>query len=259
MIFIGFLFIARFMMSTNLSMMLQDFLINAQLISPQRVNPSARQDKGHDVMRASTVTFIGIARDQEKEMPNVLVQIEHLAKQFKASRAILVEAQSNDKTAAVLTQWAAASPSNRTAIINYFNISWDYELDGFFKGQKMPREGRIALTRNGALEALRNETNRTDYVIVVDLDIVGFDIDGVADSFARRESLAWDVVCANGDTPSRKHRYPLSHTLSLTQIPPLAHSLTQIPPSRTHSLTQILPLAHTLSPTTHHIFQSYTH
>ena len=207
--------------------MLEDFLINAQLISPHSLNPPRAKDKGQNVMRASTVTFIGITRDQEREMPNVLLQIEHLAKQFKTSRAIFVEAQSNDKTAALLTKWAASSPNNRTAIVHYFNSSWDQEQEGFFKGHKMPREGRIALTRNGALESLRNETNKTDYVIVVDLDIVGFDIDGVADSFAHRDNLAWDVVCANGHTPS--------HTSSTTR--PLNPSITPTFFSYTLSLT----------------------
>ena len=153
-------------------------------------------------------------------MPNVLKQIEHLAMQFKASRAIFVEAQSNDKTAALLTKWAAESPSNRTAIVNYFNSSWDQELAGFFNGRKMPREGRIAMTRNGALEALHNST-KTDYVIVIDLDIVGFDVDGVADSFAHRDTLAWDVVCANGQTPTYTYARTLSYNPSYT----IAHTI----------------------------------
>ena len=194
------MFAARFLISTKNSNMLEDFLINEEVLSPrvrwESTGQSASVHQGLAVMRASNVTFVGIARDLGSGLPNVLLQVESLAKKFKNSRAIFVEGQSDDKTAEILSKWAAASPSNRTAIINYF---YDHhEQVGFFKGRKMPREGRLAAARNKALEALYKLPSKTDYVIVIDLDIVGFDPNGVADSFAPRGSLAWDVICANG-------------------------------------------------------------
>jgi hypothetical protein len=58
-----------------------------------------------------------------------------------------------------------------------------------------PREGRIAQARNIALEEYRRGPE-TDYIVNVDLDIVGWDQGGVRDSFG--QSSEWDVVCANG-------------------------------------------------------------
>ena len=194
--------VARFLITPKNSTMLEDFLINQEIIPPRSKwdrmpGRSATVRQGLAVMRASNVTFVGIARDLGPHLSKVLPQLENLAKEFKYSRAIFVEEQSVDNTADVLQKWAAVSPSNRTVVLHYF---YDHhEQVGFFKGRKMPREGRLAASRNEALRTLHKMPEKTDYVIVVDLDIVGFDPNGVADSFARRGSrMQWDVICANG-------------------------------------------------------------
>ena len=182
--------------------MFEDFLINQEILPPRTKwdrmpGRSATVRQGLAVMRASNITFIGIARDIGPHLIKVLPQLENLAKEFKYSRAIFVEEQSVDNTPEILQKWAARSPSNRTVLLHYF---YDHhEQVGFFKGRKMPREGRLAASRNKALQTLHKMSDKTDYVIVVDLDIVGFDPNGVADSFARRgSSMQWDVICANG-------------------------------------------------------------
>jgi len=58
----------------------------------------------------------------------------------------------------------------------------------------MPREGRIGEARNVALRYIRT-LPPTKYIIVVDLDQIGWDMAGVVDSFSRRN---WDVMCAHG-------------------------------------------------------------
>lgn len=55
-------------------------------------------------------------------------------------------------------------------------------------------------------QVYRHQLNSTSVIVVLDLDIVGFSIDGIMDSFGRLNSTptqvnnnpAWDVVCANG-------------------------------------------------------------
>lgn len=56
---------------------------------------------------------------------------------------------------------------------------------GPFSGRNMPREGRLAIARNLALDEL-STMPVTDYVIMIDMDIVGWDINGVLDSFSQR-------------------------------------------------------------------------
>jgi hypothetical protein len=65
----------------------------------------------------------------------------------------------------------------------------------------MPREGRLAEARNIGLRELHriSETEPTEYVIVIDLDVLGWDPHGVADSFYRQiAEQPWDAMCANG-------------------------------------------------------------
>lgn len=64
----------------------------------------------------------------------------------------------------------------------------------FFRGLPLPREGRIGDARNVALDYIHT-LPPTKYVIVVDLDQIGWDMSGVVDSFSRRN---WDVICAHG-------------------------------------------------------------
>ena len=195
-------FVARTLITTQTSTMVEDFLINEEVLAPRarwddvQRQRSAAVRQGLAAMRASNVTFVGIARDVGRRLPSVLAQVQNLAQEFRYSRAIFVEGQSNDNTPALLAAWVHASPHNRTAILKYF---YDHhEQEGFFKGRKMPREGRLAAARNQALRAMRAMPQQTEYVIVVDPDIIGFDPHGVADTFAPRGHLTWDAVCANG-------------------------------------------------------------
>lgn len=72
-----------------------------------------------------------------------------------------------------------------------------------FSGRNLPREGRLAMSRNDGLAVLRSRPP-TDFVVMIDMDIVGWDMKGLIDSFSRAAVAAdmgvqpWDVMCANG-------------------------------------------------------------
>jgi len=69
------------------------------------------------------------------------------------------------------------------------------ENDGPGKGEPLPREGRIAISRNAILDHIASSHAPTDFIIVIDLDIVGWDPLGIFDTLGRND---WDVVCAHG-------------------------------------------------------------
>jgi glycosyltransferase involved in cell wall biosynthesis len=121
-----------------------------------------------------------------------------LSHEFSYSMAIFVEGGSIDDTPAILEAWARSSPSNNRTIITIKGND-SFEESGHFKGYKLPREGRLSNARNvGLTELFRLEKLgvKTEFVIVVDLDVLGWDPYGVADSFQKVSN--WDVVCANG-------------------------------------------------------------
>jgi hypothetical protein len=140
----------------------------------------------------SSVTFLGVAKDVGNYLPRVLLQVEVMASYFQASQAILIEGDSVDNTVQVMTAWKQLSPTNRT-VLN-FPLAAEVEFVGSFNGTLMPREGRLALTRNRALEELQHHP-ATDYIIMVDLDIVGVSLEGLFDSLGRD---GWSAMCAHG-------------------------------------------------------------
>jgi hypothetical protein len=60
----------------------------------------------------------------------------------------------------------------------------------------LPREGRISLARNTALDVYRKSSFDADYIIAFDVDVLGWDIGGVQDSFGQKDR--WDAVCSHG-------------------------------------------------------------
>ena len=144
-------------------------------------------------MRQTNVTLIGVAKNVGPKLPAVLRQIDRLADFFSFSRAIFVQGDSTDGTDATLKAWAERSSSNRT-ILTTSSVD-EKETVGHFAGKPMPREGRISKARNVALDAVAALSTPTEYLIVIDMDIIGWDPLGVIDSFARPE---WDVMCAHG-------------------------------------------------------------
>lgn len=182
-----------------------DLLINQELNRVREMDLSSSlrhpfRSQGLRRMRESNVTFVGVGKDIAGKLPSVLRQIGELAPFFGASRAIFAQGDSKDGTQALLESWAQESKGNRTILRTSSLL--EKETSGHFVGQPMPREGRIAKARNVALEALFGGAGgaggggaATEFVIVVDLDILGWDPNGVADSFGRP---GWDVMCAHG-------------------------------------------------------------
>lgn len=132
---------------------------------------------GISEMRNSSVTIIGVAKDVADHLPYILEQIEELSRQFKYSRAIFVEGDSVDNTLNKFVKWANQSNANRTIFTNSAKNKREYlnKSDFNFNNNLLPREGRITIARNIALESYRNISSQqfpTDYVIVIDLDIV---------------------------------------------------------------------------------------
>ncbi len=182
--------------STYVRTILQDLMVNQEFISvtPQQLMTEKYRTRGQAEIRQSDVTIVGVARDIADQLPRLLIQIESLAKEFQFSQAIFVEGDSSDSTLQDLEIWAAKSPYNRTIVtISSFNDMEDVEG---FKGLPLPREGRLAKARNKALDELRNLPVQTKYMIVLDMDIIGWNPYGIEDSFGRVDD--WDVVCANG-------------------------------------------------------------
>ena len=182
---------------TCYSELVNDLFTNQEIYSiPSEDNepPTGRLATiGQQVMQSASVSIVGVGRNVEARLKYFLPQIETLAGQFNRSQIIFAEGDSSDGSAAALQSWAAIDPSNRvilTAIVDGLT-----ENIGSFVNTPLPREGRISVARNIVLQELWRRP-RTDFVIVIDMDILGWSAHGMRDSFGRVGS--WDVACAHG-------------------------------------------------------------
>lgn len=175
---------------------IDDLLTNQELssVEPKPINSLMNMVTGQAEMARTNVTILGVGKNIEKHLPSFLRQIESLGGLFKSSQAIFAVGSSDDSSLAHLHKWALGSQHNRTII----SIRDDNLLDdiGNFRGFPMPREGRIAFARNAVLDHMQKHSAPTEYVINVDMDVIGWNVNGVQDSFGR--SSQWEAVCANG-------------------------------------------------------------
>ena len=185
---------------------INDLLINQEFVTPENAGPSefrindrsAFEKKGIDEMKRSSATFIGVGMNIADRLPDILERVDALSQYFDSSRAVFAEGDSTDNTHDIFDKWTMKSTSNRT-LLTISNKDFVNEVEGHFIGQKLPREGRIARVRNGLMDMLyEQEFPITNYIVMIDLDVLGWDMHGVADSFGRKESTKWDVICANG-------------------------------------------------------------
>lgn len=171
-----------------------DLLINAEWrhVPNQPTQQHLVGEQGRRRMRQSSAMIVGVGKDIEHRLPSFLRQVEALSAAFNESRAVFVEGDSSDHSREKLQAWASKSPTNRTIVT--VTSSGDKDTIGVFQGLKLPREGRLAIARNHVLDALR-KLPRMDFIIMVDMDVIGWNIHGIQDSFGRP---SWDVICANG-------------------------------------------------------------
>lgn len=172
----------------------EDLLINTQWrdVPHQPTRYRGINNSGKLRMKRSSVTIVGVGKDIAARLPTFLPQVEFLASEFNYSQAAFVEGDSSDSSRELLMKWAAKSPKNRTIVT--VASAKDKDSIGVFKGLILPREGKLSIARNHALDVIR-KLPVTDFVVMVDMDVIGWNIYGVRDSFGRS---SWDVICANG-------------------------------------------------------------
>lgn len=175
---------------------LRDLLLNQGLAevdsAPKREH--ALSERGRKVMGHSKAAFIGVGKSlQPQHIATIFTQIDTLSEQFADYHALLIVDEPSPILEGMLREWADADPSRRESMRTAPNSvkEWNDHVD-----RPLPREGRIAAARNTGLAALQRSGFQPDYVMALDLDILGWDQGGVEDSFGQHDQ--WDAVCSNG-------------------------------------------------------------
>ena len=132
------------------------------------------------------VVFVGITRDNAKDLKIVKKDIEAIGKYFQDYRGIFFENDSKDRTKRILKQWS--TDNNKIKV-----ISKD------FGNKKRPNILFLANARNEYLKPLMSQPEYGDFdlVIMLDMDMsYGFDVRSIMNSISQIDK--WDTICANG-------------------------------------------------------------
>ena len=160
--------------------------------------PQKHISNGLGQMSKHKVLICGITRDNDAELPSVIKHIEYTGSQFKDYRVVLFENDSKDNTKKILKDWQISNSKVHVITKDFANI-------------KRPSLGFLATARNFYIDKVMNDPQYKDFdiMMVVDMDMVyGWDIRGVADSFAKIDK--WDAVCSNGIYTADGVMYDLS-------------------------------------------------
>lgn len=169
---------------------------------------------GFREMNNSSLTVCSIVRDCNSSLVKNIPIIEKIRSYFSSSRVIIFENDSVDGTKNTLEKWRNDHTNVIIKSSYYDRITIPNEnTSGINKYFSSYRISKMVEFRNNYLNILNDYNNKTDYVIVVDLDVSKIDIHGIAHSFGLANE--WDVVCANGYSfsPLLKKRYHDTYAL----------------------------------------------
>lgn len=156
-----------------------------------------RVKSGVELMSNSTVAICSLVRDCESSLSRNIPKVEELRKYFKQSFIIAIENDSVDGTKASLNNWKSDA-KNVIVLSEDYGTKTIVEENFTHKKSKYFSEQRIskmATYRNKYLAQVE-KLPTVDFVIMVDLDIYDFDINGIVQSFGFEKE--WDCISANG-------------------------------------------------------------
>lgn len=148
-------------------------------------------------MSNSTVVMCGIARDCSSQLSRLIPKLEALGETFRSYKIVVVENDSADDTADVVLAWAAKNQNVIPVLFSENKKLTNKVREGSEEPHDFGRSriSRIVFARNLYLNELHTLPT-TDYVIIVDLDIMDFSIPGIANSLEQRNE--WDCATSSG-------------------------------------------------------------
>ena len=173
--------------------------------------------EGYENMAEKSVAICSIVRNAQSSLKKNIPLIEKLRSKFKESIVVIFENDSKDDTKDILRNWNKNSPGVSVRLQDFNQITIPNEdINGVNRFFSKERISKMANYRNYYLEILESLNFNIDYLIIIDLDIARFTLDGVAHSFGLANQ--WDIITANGYSYSPKLKRRYHDTYALTEI-----------------------------------------
>lgn len=170
---------------------------------------------GQNTIKDKKVIFCSIVRDCAYNLLQNIPTIEKLGSFFKEYKVIIFENNSVDNTKEILNQWSSHNKNISIHTANYDESKFD-DIPipkGYNKSNCKRRIKKMAEYRNQYLDYIDSHNMKSDYIIVVDLDVAKIDVMGVISSFGIQQE--WDVIASNcySRSPHLKKRYHDTYAL----------------------------------------------
>lgn len=165
-------------------------------------------------MKNSSVSICSIVRDCDRNLRRNISRIESLRRLFGESEVIIFENDSKDNTLVTLNNWQHSSNNIFVFSEKYNEKTIPLKTSGITNPYfSISRIEKMVVFRNKYVNVLNTNNFNRDYVVVIDLDIADFILDGVINSFGVK--IDWDCITANGYSLSSrfKHQYHDSYAL----------------------------------------------
>jgi len=153
-----------------------------------RVAYAADIARGRERMAGARVAIGGLARDVERELPRNLERLERIGRCFAEHRVVVFENDSVDATPKLLAEAARRDPRLTVRSETLGTRRWGAVRD-------LERAAQMAGCRNRLQALLLDVAGDFDHVIVADLDLEGWSLDGLANAFGHDD---WDGMTSQG-------------------------------------------------------------
>ena len=170
---------------------------------------------GYQKMSTSTVSICSIVRDCQKNLKRNIQKIEKLRSCFLNSEVVIFENDSKDRTVEILENWNKNSPNILFKSEKFLTKTIPDNAEGGNPYYSKHRIERMSFYRNKYMEILNNNLFKRDYVIIIDLDIADFTIQGIANSFGVNQE--WSCITSNGTSLSRTLKKQYHDTYALLE------------------------------------------
>lgn len=167
-------------------------------------------------LNEKSIVICSIVRDAEKGLRNNIPVIERLCTMFRDYQVVVFENNSKDATKQLLSDWKQRDPSHVHALLEDRTEPPQQKkiptaANPFFSRRRIEK---MAALRNQYMEYVDQQSWNMDYMMVVDLDVAQFNLDGILSSFS--SDINWDAVTAFGysTSPKLRRRYHDSYALA---------------------------------------------
>jgi hypothetical protein len=145
-------------------------------------------DRGRKRMAESRAVFCGLARDVADVLPDNVRRLAAIGRLFADFGVVVYENDSHDATPDLLAAWQAA---DERVVVRSERLG----VERFPPLRDLARSAWLARCRNRARALALEHFGHFEWVIVVDLDLLGWCPNGIASSFGGEP---FDVMGSNG-------------------------------------------------------------